>query len=230
VEIPRNNKRLSIFDAPIEEEVTRASTPVVEVKEDYVPRTNYTGMSFKKAFSSARQAGLDIFTWNGKKYTTQLAEETKKPNKVGAQVSGKTPQYKSVQGTLREPRDDFLQTAEADASRPREEGSGAYGKMATDIGETAINMLLAGGAPSTAASKLLFNTKGAKYLPDAFQMLTEAEKMGKNFNPVIKLLREQLVNARTPAQVAKIKQQLQRAMEAQEAVSEFGAFSKGLTF
>jgi hypothetical protein len=235
MEAPRNNQRLSIFDYPIEEEIVPVTTPVAEVKEDYVPRTNYTGMSFKKAFASARQAGLDIFLWNGKKYTTQLAEEVRRPNKVGAQIQ--SPRVREVSTTNefqnftpRQPEGNFTYTAPADASRPREEGKGAYGKMATDIGEAAIDMLLAGAGPSTAASKLFLNTKGAKYLPDAFNMVTEAEKMSKSYNPVIKLLKEQLINARTPAQVAKIKQQLSRAIDAEKAISEFGAYPKGLTF
>ena len=36
--------------------------------------------SFANAFRSARKEGKDIFEWNGKKYTTKLAGETKKAN------------------------------------------------------------------------------------------------------------------------------------------------------
>lgn len=35
-------------------------------------------MAFGKAFAAARKAGKKIFTYNGKKYTTKLAEDTPK--------------------------------------------------------------------------------------------------------------------------------------------------------
>lgn len=37
------------------------------------------GGSFGKAFRNARNKGLKVFSWNGKKYTTQLKEETERP-------------------------------------------------------------------------------------------------------------------------------------------------------
>ena len=37
------------------------------------PKT--TGPSFRTAFSSAKKSGKKTFNWNGKKYTTQTAEE-----------------------------------------------------------------------------------------------------------------------------------------------------------
>lgn len=41
------------------------------------------GMSFKDAFRAARKAGDSTFTWQGKKYTTEMAGE-KKPTKPSA--------------------------------------------------------------------------------------------------------------------------------------------------
>ena len=36
-------------------------------------RMNYDGMSFNKAFASARRSGVGTFSWRGKQYTTDLA-------------------------------------------------------------------------------------------------------------------------------------------------------------
>jgi hypothetical protein len=37
-----------------------------------------TGKSFKQAFKEARDAGKDTFTWNGKKYSTETADDKSK--------------------------------------------------------------------------------------------------------------------------------------------------------
>lgn len=56
--------------------------------------------SFKSAFASARKAGKDTFTWNGKKYTTELASE-----KSSAPEKSKRPAKKpSLMITAESPR------------------------------------------------------------------------------------------------------------------------------
>lgn len=41
-----------------------------------------SNISFKDAFKEARKAGLDTFTWRGKKYTTELKEDKKPKEKT----------------------------------------------------------------------------------------------------------------------------------------------------
>lgn len=52
------------------------------------PAKPSSGMTFKQAFAAARKAGKGIFTWNGKKYTTELA---KPAPKAGSTPSRGTP-------------------------------------------------------------------------------------------------------------------------------------------
>lgn len=45
-----------------------------------------SNISFKEAFKEARKAGLDEFTWRGKKYTTELASAKKSDDSEPAKV------------------------------------------------------------------------------------------------------------------------------------------------
>ena len=47
------------------------------------------GVPFKEAFAHFRKKGADTFTWNGKKYTTELKEETKTNAAKGTYVTKK---------------------------------------------------------------------------------------------------------------------------------------------
>jgi len=47
------------------------------------------GVPFKEAFAHFRKKGADTFTWNGKKYTTELKEETKTKAAKGTYVTKK---------------------------------------------------------------------------------------------------------------------------------------------
>ena len=51
------------------------------------------GKNFKEAFATARASGLKTFMWNGKSFTTQLAEEVspKQSNSVAKPAPAKTP-------------------------------------------------------------------------------------------------------------------------------------------
>lgn len=55
------------------------------------PSTNYDSLSFSKAFAKARKelGNNQVFTWKGKAYTTQLAEETSKPSSNKAVAKAK---------------------------------------------------------------------------------------------------------------------------------------------
>jgi hypothetical protein len=58
-----------------------------ETKEAAEPKK----MSFKEAFASARKGGDKTFTWNGKKYTTEMAGEKKAaPKAEPAKPAAKT--------------------------------------------------------------------------------------------------------------------------------------------
>ena len=48
------------------------------VVDDATKRLPPKKQSFKEAFAAARKAGGEIFEWNGKKYTTELAKPTAK--------------------------------------------------------------------------------------------------------------------------------------------------------
>jgi len=53
------------------ESSTSAPTKAAEEKETAKPASS--GKSFSQAFREARAEGKDSFTWNGKKYTTEMA-------------------------------------------------------------------------------------------------------------------------------------------------------------
>lgn len=48
--------------------------------------TSSSSMTFKQAFADARKSGQDQFTWNGKRYTTELA----KPKKAASEEVGES--------------------------------------------------------------------------------------------------------------------------------------------
>ena len=69
----------------INKPANKVNTNNTNNKETNINKTNTNNKiksanSFANAFRSARKEGKDIFEWNGKKYTTKLAGETKKAN------------------------------------------------------------------------------------------------------------------------------------------------------
>jgi hypothetical protein len=58
--------------------------------------------SFKEAFAAARQAGKQTFTWNGKSYTTETAEEA--AAKRGATAGASRPRRRPSEVTSPRPR------------------------------------------------------------------------------------------------------------------------------
>jgi hypothetical protein len=61
-----------------ETEGTTAPAKVSEEKETTKPASSSSsGKSFSQAFKEARAAGKETFSWNGKKYTTEMAGEKK---------------------------------------------------------------------------------------------------------------------------------------------------------
>lgn len=82
--------------------------------------------SFKSAFASARKAGKDTFTWNGKKYTTELASG-KKESSSAPKTSPRPDRKPKVRMSATSPR--------APSSSPRpasraDRGSGAVKRSA----------------------------------------------------------------------------------------------------
>ena len=68
-----------------ESNVTKASVKSSEV--NYNVGVSKGGVSFNKAFAHFRKKGAKTFTWNGKKYTTELAKKgSKKPKSKGMAV------------------------------------------------------------------------------------------------------------------------------------------------
>lgn len=49
--------------------------------------------SFSQAFREARKAGQDLFTWNGKKYTTEMAGEKKRAEESEPKAERETTEY-----------------------------------------------------------------------------------------------------------------------------------------
>jgi len=67
-----------------ETEGTTAPAKVSEEKETTKPASSSSsGKSFSQAFKEARAAGKETFSWNGKKYTTEMAG-AKKPSAAPA--------------------------------------------------------------------------------------------------------------------------------------------------
>ena len=54
------------------------------------------GVSFKEAFKHFKNKGQKVFTWNGKKYTTELAKSSKKVKVTSPQSGPSTPKKKVV--------------------------------------------------------------------------------------------------------------------------------------
>ena len=52
--------------------------PAAKKEKDYTKGVSQGGVPFKEAFAKARKDGKKTFTWNDKKYTTELASEKKK--------------------------------------------------------------------------------------------------------------------------------------------------------
>ena len=67
-----------------ESNVTKASVKSNEV--NYNVGVSKGGVSFNKAFAHFRKKGAKTFTWNGKKYTTELAKSGKKSKPKGIAV------------------------------------------------------------------------------------------------------------------------------------------------
>ena len=67
-----------------ESNVTKASVKSSEV--NYNVGESKGGVSFRKAFAHFRKKGAKTFTWNGKKYTTELAKSGKKSKPKGMAV------------------------------------------------------------------------------------------------------------------------------------------------
>lgn len=69
-------------DAPVARKETSSSTPSSkETKEDKETKKPSGTSAFGKEFRAARNAGLTTFEFNGKKYNTMLAGETKEEHK-----------------------------------------------------------------------------------------------------------------------------------------------------
>lgn len=62
-----NDEPIVIDNTPID--VGNISTPSIQKMDNF-------GGSFSSAFGAARRSGLNEFTWNGKRYNTQLAPES----------------------------------------------------------------------------------------------------------------------------------------------------------
>jgi len=232
-------------------------------------------LSFGKAFNIARKMGLEVFNWKGKPYTTKLREDVSNSNRSDTISTTKVPisaRYFPINksNTITPQRKDTYidkneelgydgqpvygnqllkdNIAEADASRPRLEGDGVYGKIANDMGDIAMNVLpLAGvgrsllsGVLPTTISKVLpkyinWNPKGAKYLPEVFNKVPLGEKMAEqvrnnHFNPVITELKQALINARSRKSMIKLAKSIKEAENAQQIINRFGAYPKGLEF
>ena len=52
-----------------------------------------SGKSFSQAFREARKSGQDTFTWNGKKYTTEMAGEKKPSAAPASEPERETTEY-----------------------------------------------------------------------------------------------------------------------------------------
>jgi hypothetical protein len=86
----------------IKRETGNVSTPAPAAKQN-----------FSQAFAAARRAGKDDFTWNGKRYTTEMAKPAAKPAAKSAPADTRRP------GPTRERAADMPPMARAAESAPR---------------------------------------------------------------------------------------------------------------
>ena len=123
-----------------------------ETKEAAEPKK----MSFKEAFAAARKGGDTTFTWNGKKYTTEMAGEKKaapkaEPAKPAAKVEkpGLFRRTVAALGGVKLPQSDYgVETEEKDerpTTRPK--------PVSTAAAIQAKNMGLKKGGMVSSASK-----------------------------------------------------------------------------
>ena len=66
---------------PTQQPAARTTQPAVQ--QQTTPAQQSTNLTFAQAFAQARKNGLSVFDWNGKSYTTELAQ----PNKVQSTVA-----------------------------------------------------------------------------------------------------------------------------------------------
>lgn len=75
--------------------------PAAKKKEkDYTKGVSRGGVPFKEAFAKARKDGKKTFTWNDKKYTTELASEKKKASSKSSSKSSSSSSTKKKRGLL----------------------------------------------------------------------------------------------------------------------------------
>ena len=75
--------------------------PAAKKKEkDYTKGVSRGGVPFKEAFAKARKDGKKTFTWNDKKYTTELASEKKKTSSKSSSKSSSSSSTKKKRGLL----------------------------------------------------------------------------------------------------------------------------------
>lgn len=85
-------EQLNIKPASVLDLIPETVYPTPDISQPIIP----TPQTFAQAFSAARRAGVKVFDYKGKKYTTQLKGETEAVNK------GVVTEAKTKQGNTRE--------------------------------------------------------------------------------------------------------------------------------
>ena len=85
-------EQLNIKPASVLDLIPETVYPTPDISQPIIP----TPQTFAQAFSAARRAGVKVFDYKGKKYTTQLKGETETADK------GVTTTVKTKQGNTRE--------------------------------------------------------------------------------------------------------------------------------
>ena len=153
--------------------------------------TTYKG-KFRDAFANARANGLDVFSWfNPKKgryekYLTVLKGETKQNIKPKEVVKIPESGYSREATALPMPEGDYRKvafsfdgpnlqdyTAVPDASRPRVEGDGAYGKLSGDMFEGSMNALTSMLIPKVLTGMLSSARGGTGFIDDMVNTITK---------------------------------------------------------
>ena len=75
---------------------SEAKRPAQSKAKNFNVGVSKGGVSFKEAFKHFKNKGQKVFTWNGKKYTTELAKSSKKVKVASPQSRPSTPKKEVV--------------------------------------------------------------------------------------------------------------------------------------
>tara|TARA_R100001079_G_scaffold110525_1_gene86243 strand:- start:188 stop:1321 length:1134 start_codon:yes stop_codon:yes gene_type:complete len=113
---------------------SEAKRPAQSKAKNFNVGVSKGGVSFKEAFKHFKNKGQKVFTWNGKKYTTELAKSSKKVKVASPQSRPSTPKKEVVKrkvGTTESPKGGMMKKKKVDGKKKPKASpkQGRFGKV-----------------------------------------------------------------------------------------------------